>query len=731
MVVSTTRSAQVTSANFWTDSQLAAIHTMLHPRSIAVIGATPRLQYGGRLLNAVLRAGDRLRVYPVNPKYDELGGVRCYPSVEDLPESPDLAAIIVPHAQVLAVLEACHRQGVRSAIVISAGFAERGTYAGRALQDKLTAFALETGLRISGPNCLGVANVKDDLWPMAMGSVVTAADVPGAIGLVCQSGATAFGPLRARAADAGIGYTYIISTGNEADLEFADYARYLLDDADTRVIAGFVEGFKTAEKFIAVAQLAAEYGKPIVLIKIGRSEAGARAAGSHTGALTGSDARLDAVCAQYGVIRVQDYDELLEVSQLLARAPRPNPPGIAVVSHSGGVSSLTADMLGSAGLHLPPLSESVRDDLNGIIKDFGWAANPADLTGFLNGDEFPHIIESMTNQPDVGTLIIASAGAEHRAEQAIDVRDRTGKALVYLWTGTRSDARGLHALKAAAVPIFYSPWALARGLKSLHGYHAWRDQRQRSGFATTPPLSVDQHAARARLANLSQRALSEFESKQLLAAWSVHGTNELRASSADDAVAAAEHLGYPVVLKVDSADILHKTEAGVVRLGLGDAAQVRVAFEDVLARAYAFAPDAAVGGVVVQEMVTNGVEVIIGVAYDPQFGPMLLFGSGGVLVEVYQDVALRCCPITSAEALEMIAEVRGARLLRGFRGRPAADIDALAKTLVNVSHLAVQLDGHVAELDINPLMVLPAGDGVKAADALVVLKGVDAWSASG
>src|SRR5229473_2657098 len=497
MVVSTTRSAQVTSANFWTDSQLAAIHTMLHPRSIAVIGATPRLQYGGRLLNAVLRAGDRLRVYPVNPKYDELGGVKCYPRVEDLPESPDLAAIIVPHPQVLPVLEACHRKGVQSAIVITAGFAERGTRAGRALQDQLADFAVETGLRISGPNCLGVANVKDDLWPMAMGSVVTMPDVPGAIGLVCQSGATAFGPLRARAADAGIGYTYIISTGNEADLEFADYARYLLDDPATRVIAGFIEGLKSPEKFVAVANLAAEYGKPIVLIKIGQSEAGARAAGSHTGALTGSDARLDAVCAQYGVIRVQDYDELLEVSQLLAQSPKPDPSGIAVVSHSGGVSSLTADMLGNAGLSLPPLTDAVRDDLNGIIKDFGWADNPADLTGFLNSDAFPHIVESMTNQPEIGTLVIASAGAENRAEQAIQLREQTGKVLVYLWTGTRTDSRGLTTLKAAGVPIFYSPAALARGLKSQQDYFRWRDKRLNDGFATAPSPTPGQTEAKA------------------------------------------------------------------------------------------------------------------------------------------------------------------------------------------------------------------------------------------
>jgi acyl-CoA synthetase (NDP forming) len=702
-------------AGLWTDSQLAAIHKMLHPRSVAVIGATPRLQYGGRLLKAILRAKDRVNVYPVNPKYDELGGVKCYASIEDLPESPDLAGIVVPYPQVLDVLQACHRKGVGSAIVISAGFAERGTPEGRALQDRLEAFAQESGLRISGPNCLGVANVIDDIWPMAMSSVVTVPDAPGAIGLVCQSGATAFGPLRTRAADAGIGYSYIISTGNEADLEFADYARYLLDDPATRVIAGFIEGFKTAEKFIALAKLAAERGKPLVLIKIGRSEAGALAAGSHTGALTGSDARFDAVFAQYGVIRVQDYDELLEVSQLLAQSPRPEPAGIAVVSHSGGVSSLTADMLGNAGLSLPPLNDAVRDDLNGIIQDFGWAANPADLTGFLHTDAFPHILESMTNQPAVGTLVIASGGTEDRAEQVLQLRKRTGKVLVYLWTGTRTDSRGLTTLKSGGVPIFYSPVALARGLKSQHDYYAWRDKRIAHGFATAPSPTPAQSEAKAWLGSPGRSVLSEFDSKRLIAAWGVTSTREERAGSAEEAEAAAERLGYPVVLKADTPDILHKTEAGVVHLGLKNARQIRTAYAELNSRAGR--------GVLVQEMVTDALEVIIGVAYDEQLGPILLFGSGGVLVEVYQDVALRRCPIAYDEALDMIAEVKGARMLRGFRGRPPADVAALAHTLVDVSHLAVHLEGVLAELDINPLMVLPAGRGVKAADALVILKG--------
>jgi acetyltransferase len=696
---------------------------MLHPRSVAVVGATPRLQYGGRFFAAMLKSSDRVRLYPVNPRYPELGGVTCYPSIDALPESPDLVGVIVPHDQVMHVLEASHRKGAGSAIVISAGFAERGTPEGRLLQERLSAFARDTGLRVSGPNCLGVANVTDDVWPMASSLSAGTSPPAGAIGLVCQSGATAFGPLQTRAADAGIGYSYIISTGNEADLEFADFARYLLDDPQTRVIAGFIEGLRTADRFVEVAKLAAEHGKPIVLIKIGRSESGSRAAGSHTGALTGSDARFDAICTQYGVTRVQDYDELLEISQLLAQSKKPTQPGIAVVSHSGGVSSLTADMLGAAGLRLPALTEQTRTELNGIIKDFGWAANPADLTGFLMREDFPRIVESMIEQPAVGTLVVASAGSETRAQEAISLRERSSKNLVYMWTGARGDSLALSVLKAAAVPVFYTPAGLARGLRSLLDYYDWRDMRERIGFASVPAKTAEQRATKDGLRDVQGRVLSEHESKRILAAWGVRGTREARAASAEDAIAAAERLGYPVVVKADSPDILHKTEAGVVRLGLTNSAEVSNAFADVMARARTFDSGARMDGVLVQEMITNAVEVIVGVQHDPQLGPMLLLGIGGVLVEVYQDVSLRRCPITDEEAHQMIDSLKGSQLLHGYRGRQAADVDALAQTLVAVSHLAVHLKEDLAELDVNPLLVLPEGEGVIAADALVVLNG--------
>ncbi len=704
----------------WTEEQMRSIHKMLNPRSIAVVGASPKGGYGGRLLNAVLKAKDRVRVYPVNPNYDEIMGAKSYRSVADLPEAPDLVGIVVPYDQVLGVMQECHQKGAGSAIIISAGFAERATEAGRQLQLQVGAFARQSGLRITGPNCLGVANVRDDIWATA--SSRTLGGLTGHIGLICQSGATAFGPFLLRAVDSGIGLSHIISTGNETDLDFADFARYLIDDPGTRVIAGFVEGFKDVNKFIAMAEIAAERGKPIVLIKIGRSESGARAARSHTAALTGADALYDAVFRQYGVVRVRDYDELLETSHLLAHNRKPVKPGIAVVSHSGGISSLTADMLGQAGLDLPPLSDRARDGINAILKDFGSAANPADVTGFARGEHFPAIMDYMIDEPEVGTLVIASAGAGNQVDQVISLRDRSEKNVVFFWTASRGDQATLAKLKGADIPVFYSPDTLARGLKSLIDYHAWRDRYLARGSAHAPERTAAQEQALARLRAPGPPTLAESASKQVIAAWGIAGAEEQPASSADAAVAAAQRIGYPVALKIDSPDIPHKTEAGGVRIGLGDANAVRSAFAEIMANAASYAANAKLDGVLVQEMVTGGVEVIVGVSYDAQLGPMLLFGSGGVMVEVYNDVALRRCPITRPEALEMLAEVKGATLLRGFRGKPPADVDALVDALVRVSHLAVHLEGALAELDINPLMVLPAGQGVKAVDALVVLQ---------
>ena len=701
------------------DSAMKSIHRMLNPASIAVVGATPRLQYGGRFLKAALRSPDSVRVYPVNPRYDEVMGVRCYPSLTDLPESPDLVGIIVRYDRVMDVLDECARCGAGSAIVISAGFAERGIDERSDLQERMGEFARSSGVRVCGPNCLGIANLRTGIWATA--SSLAADGKSGPIGLVSQSGASAFGPFLARALEKGVGYSYIVSTGNEADLGSADFIRYLVDDPHTRVIACFIEGFKDGASLMEAARAARQRGKPIVMIKVGRSELGSRAAGSHTAALSGEDTVHDAAFRQLGIIRVDDYDDLIEVSQLMAYSAAPSAPGVSVVSHSGGISSLTADNCGQVGLSLPPLSDDTVQGLDEVLKGFGWAANPADVTGHANSDNFPRILDLMSADPEMGTVVVASAGSDSQAQQIVDLRDRMSKPIAFLWTGSQSATDGLDLLKSSNIPVFYQPGTVARGVKALIDYHRGREVHVAAGAPCSAEPSAEQRREIARLSSLGRHTLSEHEAKDLLALWGVPVTRERRVDSLEEACAAAAEMGYPVALKVESPDILHKTDAGLVELGVGGVADLRRAYDTLLANARSKHPGARVSGVLVQEMVTGGTEVIVGVSRDPHFGQVLLLGMGGVLVELYRDVALRVCPITREDAQEMIAEVRGARVLEGYRGIPAGDVEALTDALMSVSTMAVHLRDSLRELDVNPLTVLPRGQGVKALDALAVL----------
>ena len=712
--------------NYWTDDQLKSIHLMLNPKSMAIVGATPRMQYGGRFLNAALRGKDKVRIYPVNPRYEEIQGLKSYPSVTDLPEAPDVVGIVIPYNNVLNVLQESYAKGTRAAVVISAGFSERGEQDRADLQSELTKFCRESGLRMSGPNCLGLANIKDGIW--ASSSSRGVAGLSGNIGLICQSGASAFGPFLVRAVDEKIGFSYIISTGNEADLDFCDFARYLIDDDSTDVIAGFVEGFKDGKKFLEVAKLALKKRKPIILIKIGKSQFGTRAAKSHTAALTGEDENYEAAFSQYGVIRVQDYDDLLQISNLFAQTGRLNSEGISVVSHSGGISSLTADMLGQAGLDLPELDSKSRDGINEVLQGRGWASNPSDVTGFANSESFPSIMDNMIAGDNMGCLVVASAGGEEQINQVIEARSRylsapegQQKQLVYLWTGSRVEESTLQKLQEAKIPLFYTPDKLGYALKHLVDYHKRADYMAQNASDSTFELSAIQKESIKHVKSLSKSQLSEDESKKLIENWGVITPQRFLTQSSDEAVEAANKLGFPVVLKVDSSEILHKTEAGVVRVNVKDDVEVRSVFNQIIDSAKKVSDAKNINGVLVEEMVTGGIEVMAGLTVDEQLGPVILFGSGGTSVEVYKDVTRRICPISKQDAYEMIDEVNASVLLKGFRGASPKDIEALAHLLVNLSQLGASLSEDVKELDLNPVMVLDKGKGVKAADALVIL----------
>ena len=704
-----------------TDPMRESIRRMLEPRSIAVVGATPRPQYGGRFLRSVLEAKDRLRIYPVNPRYQETLGVPCYASLADLPESPDLVGIIVPYHQVLPVLKQSADVGAGAAVVVSAGFAERGNKERNRLQDEIGVFATASGLRVCGPNCLGVANVTTGIWPSSHAPDPNLR--PGPVALVSQSGATSFGPLTTRAVEAGLGYSHVISTGNEADLESSDFIDYLLDEPHVRVVACFVEGFKDGRKFLHAARKSLCLGKKIVLIKVGRSVVGAKAARSHTAALTGSDEVHAAVFRQFGVTRCEDYDDLIHTAHLMAYAPPPTAKGVAVVSHSGGISSLIADHLGSAGIPLPPLSDAAETGINEILSGFGWAANPADITGVASRQEFADVLALLEQEPKAGALLIATAGTPSQAQIVIDLKARTPKPVIFLSTGGDNTKEGLAMLREAHVPVFTSPSRAAKSLADLFRYNQisqkFLDLGAVSGPLDKPPSIPSRHFH--PILPKGPTTLTEYDSKKLLSSWGIPSSKEVRTRSVQEALEAASAIGFPVALKLESQYIPHKTEAGVVRLNIQTPNELHRAYREIVANGLKFAPQSRGARVLVQKMVEGGVEVIAGISQDSHFGPILLFGIGGVFVEVYRDVAMRTCPITETDAHEMIAEVRGARLLGGFRGAPEADVDALVDALHNLSRMAADLAHRKPELDVNPLIVLPRGQGVKAVDACLTL----------
>lgn len=715
------------------DRKFEAIDAMLHPRSIAIVGATERLQYGGRFLKNLLTTGCKARLYPVNPRRDAIFGVPCLRSIREIPEAVDLAAIIIPAPAVLEALEECAEKGVRSAVVISAGFEELGTEEGRARQARLRSLARETGVRVCGPNCLGLANVADSVWATA-GSRISPETVAlgSGIGLVSQSGATCFGPLIAMARDRGVGFRYIVSTGNEADLDSSDFAQYMLRDAEVKVVAALVEGFRDGAKFVETAEMALEMGKPLVLLKVGRSEAGSRAAGSHTAAMTGSDVVQDALFQQKGVVRVDDYDELIETANMFLKAKRPRGERVGVISHSGGIGSFLADKCGEVGLELPLLSDRTRDGLGEILGERGSAANPADVTTFAYNESFPSILRLLLADEKLDVQVMASAGGELQAKTVIQAAEECEKPVVFLWTGSIKDTGSLPLLQAGDVPLFYLPGRCARGVRRLLDYHRRRDEilAERSEAHPHPdPLTGGEggppeealRALRELVSGAGGPALTEHESKRVLSLFGVPTTREAQCSNLEEASRAAEEIGYPVALKVISRQIAHKTEAGAVRLGVVGPEELARGYEEMLATVRAQCPGAPIDGVLVQQMVSGGVEVIVGVSRDAQFGPVLMLGLGGVLVEALGAVSWRVCPIGPRDARAMIGEVKGlSRILAGYRGRPRADVGALVDALVDISRLAVWAREEILSLDVNPLAILPEGHGVVALDALVI-----------
>ena len=697
------------------------------PRSIALVGASDdRSRFAGKVLDRIKRFGATGEVFPVNPSSKVVQGLVCYPSLRALPRAAEHVGIAVPTARVLDVLADCAATGVRFVTVFASGFGETGTQEGRALEARITTFARETGIRIMGPNCNGFVNFVDRFAFTSSGTVASGARPAGNIGIVAQSGGAAQVNVMWRAQAAGLGLSYQASCGNSADLDVLDFVHFLIEDARTDVILVLAEDLKSGAKLVRVARAAAEREKPIVMLKLGRTEAGARAASSHTGAMTGSDGVHDAAFRQLGIIRVEDCNELYETAMLLRdRAKRPKGWRAAALSVSGGNAVLMADLGSRAGIEWPEYSSATQARLGEILPKHGRASNPTDITNVAvgAGTVYSRVIDAIAADPRIDAVMpVVTFAARSDLDEVVAASKRLDKPIALVWTGGCGDAPDLTpaSLVEQGVAVYRDALPALKAMSGAMRYGAFLAARK--DVRPERPPGIDPDAAAAIL-DRHGGTLGERVSRKVLAAYGFPMHPEALAQTALEAAKVARSLAGPVALKIESTDIPHKTDAGAIRLGVEGDTDVRRAFDDVLGAARRHAPQARIDGVLVQAMAPpGGTEIILGIATDATFGPVVMAGLGGIHAEVLKDVAFRVPPFDPAEALSMLKELRAWPLLEGVRGARRRDIHSLTDLICRLSWLAHDLGDRIAELDVNPLLLYPAGESAVVVDALITLK---------
>jgi acyl-CoA synthetase (NDP forming) len=701
--------------------RMRAVQALLRPRAIALVGVSPKGGAGARILESNARFACAVPTWPVNPNYREVAGQRCYQAFEDLPERPDCVVVSVPAEAVLDVVGAAAAAGIRGAFVISEGFADAATDAGRALQERLAGLAEASNMALAGPNCMGIASLR-------YGFAATMADIPlqavsGGISLVSQSGGllNSFAELTC---NRGIGVNYLVSSGNEAGLEMADYIAYLADDPATTVIACILEGAKHGRRFRAAVEQAAR-SKPMVVLKLGRSEFGQRATLAHTGTLAGRHEAFAALFRQNGVALVESIDALVETAALFDLAPLPRGDRVVMMTVSGGATSLIADLGEAAGVNFPAIPAATNrrlQEILGVERAFG---NPLDTVGLprLRRDgNITAVLQALLEDAriDVVALVLGMRADGWDSHQ--DLVDRLAAAargsrkpvllLSFMSNSLTRHWRGY--AQRNALPLLED---LERGLAAIRhlvDYAAFR--RRVADRQARPQAGI----ARLDLAALhGRRTLTETESKKILAQAGLPVTRERLARSPAEAVRFADEIGGAVALKIQSPDIPHKSDIGGVRLGASTPAEVETAARQVLENAKRNCPDAAIDGILVQEMLQDGVEFILGMTYDPQFGPLILCGAGGVTVEVFKDVAVLLPPIEREDVTAALMGLKVSKLLYGFRGAPPRDVDALVECCQRFATFVVATEGSFAAIDLNPVFVCARGCGVRIADALI------------
>ncbi|MCC6000282.1 MAG: acetate--CoA ligase family protein [Pararhodobacter sp.] len=703
-------------------SSSARLARLMRPRSVAVIGASANTSsWGGATIANLQAMGFAGSIHPVNPNHDQIAGLPCYPDVEAIPGPVDAALLFVPGAAVPEVLEACGRKGVGGAVILAAGYRETGAEGAQREAD-LRALADRHGIAVCGPNCMGLVNLAEGF--IGYTAAMLPRDMrPGRSALISQSGQLA-AVLFTRSHDQGARLRYLVSTGNEMNVDAADYADFMLDDPDIASVGMVLEGLKDPTRFLAVAARSAHLGKPLIVLKLGRSQAAARTALAHTGKLAGAAAVHDAVFRQMNVISVRDPLEIADVAALFAACPVPRGNRIGVVTFSGGWCGAVADQAEDEGLALAEFTPETMDRLRPLLP-FTPPVNPLDLSGQITAhpERWPMALHAVHDDPNTDIVVVfihqmRAAWRGNFVDPLLAFAQTAKKPVVVVYDGGAVVAEGYQALvQDGTLPVYRGSATMLRALRHFTGFHA-----RRSRPAGQPAQKPDA-ARRAQIMALMEpwgQTLPEHASKQVLAACGLPMVPEQVVATRAEALRRASEIGYPVVLKGLAEGLAHKTESGLVRLNLGDPQALGTAFDDLMGQMSGQRLAGGAAQCLVQPMIGGGVEVLLGLHQDPDFGPMVMVGPGGIMAELIADTAMRRAPFSRDEAEAMIDETRLGMLLAGFRGAPPADRAALVDAMLALGRFGVDMGVAVDSVDINPLIVQPAGRGCVAVDALVI-----------
>jgi acetyltransferase len=690
----------------------------LAPKGVALIGTSAdpsKLSHG--IIRNMIETGFKGKVYPINPRYKEILGLTCYPDVASVPDPVDLAVVVLPAPSVLEVLEACGKRGIKAVNIISGGFKEVGPE-GAALEQKCLAVAHQYGMRLIGPNCVGTM----DLYSGLNTTFIKGVPDIGHIGFVSQSGAVC-GAVVDYVRGKGIGFSNFTSLGNEADVTETDMIEYLASDPNTHVICCYVEAIRDGVRFREVASRVAQQ-KPIIMLKVGRTSAGARAVSSHTGSLAGSNAAYEAAFKQSGVLTVNSAAELFDLAIALVHQPLPKGSRTVIITNAGGPAALASDSLAMHGMSMGDISQPTKEALRKVLVPSAQVNNPVDMLGGAEPHEYADALNLVLADPDVDAAIPvlvpqALVNPVDVAKVIGEAASKTDKTVVACFMGGVSVESARQVLHDSHVPMYIFPEAAGQVLGAMYHLAQLRSQPQE---APVKPQNISTPNAQKGFELAGQeKNLGEAHTRPLLQAYGVPIVPGDWAHSENEAVTIAEKIGYPVALKIVSPDILHKSEVGGIKLNLASAQDVQKAYQALMQTIGTSHPTARLEGVLVEKMSAKGHEIIVGMKRDPSFGPLMMFGLGGIYVELLTDIAFRVAPLTRQDAYNMIAETKAGKLLSGLRNQPAADIDAVVDIILRLNQLALDFP-QIDEMEINPLIVFNKGQGALALDARALLK---------